>query len=117
MENDKKLKNYIKTTFRGFLNEGEINWSKEKSWKIKDQFPIEVFVEKSRTGEYYIVKVPPMTMSYETYMDLDSFGKVDVSTYDYENGEAGFTSSTLDNIKEWGEKNKDKISINYSRVS
>lgn len=29
------------------INEGEINWEKEKSWKIKDEFPITVFVEKS----------------------------------------------------------------------
>jgi len=116
MEQDKKLKNFIKTTLREFLNEGDINWSKEKSWKIKDQFPIEVFVEKSWTGKYYVVKVPTMSMSYETYMDLDNFGKVDISTYDYENGEATFTSYTLDDIKEWGEKNKDRITINYSKV-
>ncbi len=115
MEQDKKLKN-IKTTIREFLNEGDINWSKEKSWKIKDQFPIEVFVEKSWTGKYYVVKVPTMSMSYETYMDLHSFGKVYISTYDYENGEANFTSYTLDDIKEWGEKNKDRITINYSKV-
>jgi hypothetical protein len=55
-------------------------------------------------------------MSYETYMDLDSFGKVDISTYDYENGEAKFTSYKLDDIKEWGKKNKDRIIINYSKV-
>jgi len=106
-----KVKNW-----KQFLKEGEINWDKEKSWKIKDQFPIEVFVENSWTGKYYVVKVPTMSMSYETYMDLDSFGKVDISTYDYENGEARFTSNTLDDIKEWGEKNEDKITINYSRV-
>ena len=116
MEQDKKIKNFIKTKIREILNESDINWSKEKSWKIKDQFPIEVFVEKSWTGKYYVVKVPTMSMSYETYRDLDSFGKVDISTYDYENGEARFTSYTLDNIKEWGEKNKDRIAINYSKV-
>ena len=116
MEQDKKIKNFIKTKIREILNESDINWSKEKSWKIKDQFPIEVFVEKSWTGKYYVVKVPTMSMSYETYRDLDSFGKVDISIYDYENGEARFTSYTLDNIKEWGEKNKDRIAINYSKV-
>lgn len=116
MENNKKLKNFIKITIREFLNEGEINWDKEKSWNIKDQFPIEVFVEKSWTGTYYVVKVPTMSMSYKTYMDLDIFGKVDISTYDYENGEATFTSYELDDIKEWGEKNKDRIIINYSKV-
>jgi hypothetical protein len=55
-------------------------------------------------------------MSYETFMDLDNFGKVDISTYDYENGEAKFTSYSLDNIKEWSENNKDKVHINYSRL-
>jgi hypothetical protein len=75
-----------------------------------------VFVEKSWTGKYYVVKVPIMSMSYETFMDLDNFGKVDISTYDYENGEAKFTSYSLDNIKEWSENNKDKVHINYSRL-
>ena len=89
----------------------DINWNKEKSWGIKDKFPIRVFVEKSWTGRYYVIKAQNMSMSYETYIDLDSFSKVDISTYDYENGEARFTSSTLDNIRDWGEKNKDKIII------
>jgi hypothetical protein len=57
-----------------------------------------------------------MKMSYETWQDLDYFGKVDNSRYDYANGEATFTSNTLDNIKEWGEKNKNKIIINYSKI-
>lgn len=116
MEKGNKLKKSIKTTFREFLNEGEINWEREKSWKIKDQFPIEVFVEKSWTGRYYIVKAPIMSMSYEVFQDLDSFGKVDASSYDYENGEARFTAYTLDEIEEWGEKNKDRIVIDYSRL-
>ena len=89
----------------------DINWNKEKSLGIKDKFQIRVFVEKSWTGRYYVVKAPNMSMSYETYIDLDSFGKVDISTYDYENGEARFISSTLDDIRDWGEKNKDKIII------
>jgi hypothetical protein len=89
----------------------DINWNKEKSWGIKDNFPIRVFVEKSWTGRYYVLKATNMSMSYETYIDLDSFGKVDISTYDYENGEARFISSTLDDIRDWGEKNKDKIII------
>jgi ribosomal protein S27AE len=112
----KRYPNCVKKTVKESLDEGEINWKKEKSWKIQDQFPIEVFVEKSWTGKYYVVKVPIMSMSYDTFMDLDNFGKVDISTYDYENGEAKFTSYSLDNIKEWGENNKDKVHINYSRL-
>ena len=47
------INNFIKTTIREFLNEGEINWEKEKSWKIKDEFPITVYVKKSWIGRYY----------------------------------------------------------------
>jgi hypothetical protein len=112
----KRYPNCVKKTVKESLDEGEINWKKEKSWKIQDQFPIEVFVEKSWTGKYYVVKVPIMSMSYDTFMDLDNSGKVDISTYDYENGEAKFTSYSLDNIKEWSENNKDKVHINYSRL-
>lgn len=117
MNTDKELRKFIKNAVRESLNEGEINWEKEKSWKIKDRFPIEVFVEKSWTGKYYVVKVPAMSMSYDVFEDLDSFGKVDTSTYDYENGEARFTSYSLDDIKDWGEKNKDIITINYSNLN
>ena len=106
--NSKKMKS--------FLNEAEIDYNKEKSWKIKDQFPIEVSVEKSWTGKYYVVKVPPMSMSYETFMSLDNFGKVDISSYDYQNGDAKFTANKLADIIKWGEENKDKIKINYSSV-
>jgi len=105
--------------FKDFLNEGEINWSKEKSWKIKDQFPIEVFVEKSWTGRYYVIKVPEMTMGYETFTSLDNWSSgagVSISHYDYETGKSNFTAYTLEDIKLWGEKNKDKITLNYSNL-
>ena len=94
----------------------EINWHEEKSWKIKDKSPIEVFVEKNWTGKYYNVISPIMVMSYSLWESLDLHGKVDISSYDYENGRGTFTSYTLDNIKEWGEKNKDTIIVNYSKV-
>lgn len=97
------------------INEGEINWEKEKSWKIKDEFPITVFVEKSWTGKYYVIKAPTMKMSYETFQNLDFNHKVDISTYDYENGEATWTSYKLEHIKEWAEKYKDKIIVDYSK--
>jgi hypothetical protein len=113
----KDLKEFVEKIVNEVLNEGDINWNKEKSWNIKDIFPIEVFVEKSWNGRYYTITAPRMSMSYQTFIDLDIIGKVNISSYDYENGEARFTSYTLDNIKEWGEKNKDKIIINYSKVS
>jgi hypothetical protein len=89
----------------------------DKLWgKIKDKFPIEVFVERNWTGKYYNVIAPDMVMSYSVWEDLDSRHKVDISSYNYENGKAMFSSYTLDNIKEWGEKNKDRIIVNYSKV-
>jgi hypothetical protein len=53
-----------------------------------------------------------MSISYGTWEDLDSNKEVDISTYEYDNGQAKWTSYTLDQIKKWGEKNKDKIIIN-----
>lgn len=114
-EDIRKMIDKVKN-FKQLVNEGEINWEKEKSWKIKDEFPITVYVEKSWTGIYYVIKVPSMKMSYETWQDLDFNHKVDISQYDYENGEATWTSYTIDNIKEWGDKNKDRIVIDYSKV-
>jgi hypothetical protein len=90
----------------------EINFQKEKSWGIKDKFPINVYVEKSWTGTYFVITAPSMSISYGAWEDLDSNREVDISTYDYENGNARWTSYTLDQIKKWGEKNKDKIIIN-----
>ena len=100
----------------GMIFDEKIDLKKEKSWIIVEKQPIELFVEKSWSGRYYTVKTEPVTMRYETFIDLDSFGKVDISTYDYEDGMACFTSYTLDLIKEWGEKNKDRIIINYSKL-
>jgi hypothetical protein len=88
----------------------EINFQKEKSWGIKDKFPINVYVEKSWTGTYFIITA--QSISYGAWEDLDSNREVDISTYDYENGNARWTSYTLEQIKKWGEKNKDKIIIN-----
>jgi len=88
----------------------EINFQKEKSWGIKDKFPINVYVEKSWTGTYFVITA--QSISYGAWEDLDSNREVEISTYDYENGNARWTSYTLDQIKKWGEKNKDKIIIN-----
>ena len=82
----------------------EINFQKEKSWSIKkDIFPINVYVEKSWTGSYFVITAQPMSISYDAWEDLDSNREVDISTYDYDNGQAKWTSYTLDQIKN-GEK-------------
>jgi hypothetical protein len=114
-EDIKKMIDKVKN-FKQFVNESGIDWKNEKSWDIKDTFPIEVFVEKSWTGRYYVVKAPTMKIRYETWQDLDSNHSVDISKYDYSNGEATWTSYVLDNIKKWGEENKNRIIINYSKL-
>jgi hypothetical protein len=90
----------------------EINFQKEKSWSIKDIFPINVYVEKSWTGSYFVITAQPMSITYDAWEELDSNKEVDISTYDYNNGQAKWTSYTLEQINKWGEKNKDKIIIN-----
>ena len=90
----------------------DINFEKEKSWSIKDKFPINVYVEKSWTGSYFVITAQPMSISYDAWEDLDSNREVDISTYNYEDGKATWTSYTLDQINRWSEKNKDKIIIN-----
>ena len=122
------------------FNEGERNWEKEKSWQIKDEFPIDVYVKKGWTGKYYVISVPEMKMSYETFNDLgnDNLSKdsleyrlknglsdteedgtkiiptdVSVSSYDYSNGEANWTASTLEDVKNWELKYNDKVNVHY----
>jgi hypothetical protein len=53
-----------------------------------------------------------MSISYGVWEELDSNREVEISRYEYDNGKATWTSYTLDQIKKWGEKNKDKIIIN-----
>lgn len=118
------------------LFEGEINYAKEKCWKIKDKFPIPVKVEQGWTKRYYVIKVGPMLMSYETALELGDNLKLDDDTwdyrfrvmpeadneklkrlqndvsmgsYDYENGEVTFTASTKKDVDNWLELYKDKV--------
>lgn len=93
----------------------EINYGTENSWRIKENKnqPIQLTVERSWTNRYWRVIVPAMSMTYDTYMSLDKFGKVDISTYDYLNGVATFTSYSLDDIKQWAEENKSIINIKF----
>ena len=50
--------------------EAEIDYEKEKTWKIQDKFPIEVTVKKGWTGNYYTIEPKPMDISYDTFIDL-----------------------------------------------
>jgi Na+-transporting NADH:ubiquinone oxidoreductase subunit NqrF len=118
-----KVKNFKKT-----VNESE-NYN-----KIIEELPIKVDVEKSWTGHYYTINVPPMKMKYETYLKLGDnlsddqikYGKerdgrvyskdietlsndVSVSHYDYKNGEASFKASTENDVRNWLELYKEYV--------
>lgn len=49
----------------------EINYSKERCWKIKDSLPIDCTKEKNRHGDWKII-IPKMSMSYDVFMYIDS---------------------------------------------
>ena len=95
--------------------EAEIDYEKEKTWKIQDKFPIEVTVKKGWTGNYYTIEPKPMDISYDTFIDLGSDGNVDYSSYDYTTGEANWTSDSLEQIKKWEEDNQDRIKVIYPK--
>lgn len=49
----------------------EIDYSKEKCWKIKDKFPIECTKEKNRYDEWRIL-IPKMTMSWDAFIEIET---------------------------------------------
>ena len=93
--------------------EAEIDYEKEKTWRIQDKFPIEVTVKKGWTGNYYTIKPKPMDISYDAFIDLGSGGNVGYSSYNYITGEAQWISDSLEQIKQWEEDNQDKIKVIY----
>lgn len=108
----------------------------ENCWNIIEVLPILVNVEKSLTGECYIVFVPPMKMKYETAQRLgdnlklsdkdwdyrESVGcdnsmrkfqnDVCFRTYSYKNGSATFIASTIEDVKNWLEYYKSIVYTN-----
>lgn len=88
----------------------EINYSKEKTWQIKELLPILLEVEQRRLGYsiYYRVMPQPMTMTWDTFINL-STEEVYASSYDYEDGEAVFLADTYEDILDWVDKNKDIV--------
>jgi hypothetical protein len=93
--------------------EAEIDYEKEKTWRIQDKFPIEVTVKKGWTGNYYTIKPKPMDISYDAFIDLGSGGNVGYRSYNYITGEAQWISDSLEQIKQWEEDNQDKIKVIY----
>jgi len=87
---------------------------KESYQGIKEKRPIKVEIEKMSKGRLRI-KVPPMTMRYETWQSLDHkhlhpFKNDDYSTdrigvdytsYDYEDGSAEFVARSKEDLKKW----------------
>ena len=129
------MKNHIDNKIKRILRESKV----EKSWSIEENRPIPVSIHK--TNSYYIIEVPPMSMKYETFQELgDNLNKdvidfrlknketyglsnisekqikyptdVSHSTYDYENGEATFTASSIEDVKNWLKLYDDIIKVN-----
>lgn len=94
--------------------------------EIIEKLPIKVSIEKGWTGHYFTINIPPMTMTYETFLRLGSnlskdeieYGKkeygivypqdietyhndVSISHYDYTNGECNFSASSKKDIENW----------------
>jgi len=105
--------NWGNKTDESKLDEAEIDYEKEKTWRIQDKFPIEVTVKKGWSGNYYTIEPKPMDISYDTFMDLGSNKGVSYTSYDYTTGEAQWTSDSLKQIKQWEEDNQDKIKVIY----
>lgn len=103
----------MKTLHRN-LFEDKINLDIEKSWQIIDRQKAKGYVRKHWGGKHYAVIFPTMEITYHKWERLDSNKKVDISTYDYTNGKAIFTSYSLNLIKEWEQENQNEIQIDYS---
>ena len=99
------------------LKEAEIDYEKEKTWRIQDKFPIEVTVKKGWSGNYYTIEPKPMDISYDAFIDLGSDGNVGYTSYNYTTGKARWTSDSLEQIKQWEEDNQDKIKVIYPNNS
>ena len=92
----------------------EIDYETEKCWDIEEERPIKLNVEKLSNGTLRLFP-DPMTMSYETYEDLDMghvhpFGNDDTRedrigvsyrSYDYEDGSCEFIARSEKDLKKW----------------
>lgn len=116
---------------------------KEKCWGIIEKRPIKVKINKTSGG--YIISVPEMSMTYNTFMMLGDNLLLDKKTfeysmkvceadnhtfrhslnhmndvlnfqYDFTNGVGVFLSSSVENIKVWGKKFCDIVEINFGEI-
>lgn len=94
---------------------------KEKCWSIKENRPIDIFVDSSLK-----IKISPVTMTYNTanFLDMNHrhcygndkieenmFG-VELNFYDYENGEAQFSARSKKDVLAWSHCDKYNKIIN-----
>ena len=97
---------------KNIIQEADINYDTEKSWQIKEKRPIKVKVKSA--GNHYRIIVPPMSMKYDTFQDLDDYGgesNVSTSSYDYEDGSSVFLADSIDDIKKWLNKFKKIVKV------
>ncbi len=99
-------------TFKQHYN--NIQEVQEQYKEIKEKRPIHVNIIKRPKGQL-LIKVPPMTMSYETWQKLDHghlhpFGHDDYSddrigvagsSYNYKDGSAEFKVRSKEDLKKW----------------
>lgn len=71
-------------SYKTFVNEAE-NYN-----KIKEKFPIKCKISRKSPGNYKF-EFEPMTISYDTYIDITSSTDTGFSSYDYDDGSAVFT--------------------------
>ncbi len=110
----------------------------EKCWQIVEVFPILVSIKKSWTGKYYCIEIPPMKIQhvtafnlgmnltlpdhvweYRKEMGLNSLEReqqlrkyqndVSFNQYDYSDGNARYSASTLNDVKNWLELHKEYV--------
>lgn len=77
---------------------------KEASWDIKEKLPIKVKVKKN--GNRYDILVPPMKMTYKTWLYLDNHHRpedigVSYTSYDYNTGEAEYVANSKEDLDKW----------------
>jgi hypothetical protein len=118
----KDLREFIKNTLREALNESSFLY---EGLEIEEKFPIKVFAENKPKGDIgFIVRVPPMTMNYDTWEGLAintpsspySDNTVKGYLYNEKNGEASYETSSFKNLQDWARKNSDKITVDISKV-
>ncbi len=90
----------------------EIDYQKEKSWKIEEALPIPAIAKKNRHGDYELL-IPPMSVRYETFWEIYSslaHGESYGFSYDYTHGVAKL-SVTENGLAELRQNHSDKLNV------